>query len=119
MEIAIRDYSPETDDGYIYSTWIKYAWYSPKEPIQLNKPEFFKRKTEEINSLLIKGRTKVACIKEDPAIIMGYCVVSEGELKWICVKKDFRNQGIEELLKQSLKGYLNEPSKEIRSGSKG
>ncbi len=113
MLITIRNYNPETDDGYIYSTWTKYAWYSPKEPIKMPKPEFFKAKALEIASILARGQAKVACLKEDDSVIMGYCVAADGEVKWLCVKKDFRNQGIEKLLTHSLKGHINEEGREF------
>ncbi len=104
MEITIRPYTSETDDSYIYSTWTKYSWYSPIEPIDLPKNVYFIKKAEQIKYFLESGLTKVACLKDEPYVIIGYVVAHNNEIKWLCVKKDFRNQGIEEFLLKSVKG---------------
>ena len=103
MEIIIRAYAPETDDGYIYSTWTKYAWYSPENPIKAKKNQFFKLKSREIKELLGKALVRIACIKDNPYVIMGYIVINDGKKVWMCVKKDYHNQGIETLLMKGIK----------------
>ena len=105
-EVTIRSYNPMTDDSYIYSTWSKYAWYSSKDPISISKHQFFKQKNAYIKDILQNGVVKVACVKDDPYVIMGYIVVHNNKVEWLCVKKDYHNQGIEELLKRSLKGRI-------------
>ncbi len=96
--ITCRPYEYPNDDAYIYSTWTKYAWYSPKSPISLPKGEWMKEKCQEIKDLLQNGIVRIACIKECPSVIMGYAVFRDGELKWMCIKKQYRNQGIERML---------------------
>jgi hypothetical protein len=107
LEIIVRAYKPE-DDPYIYSTWSKYAWYSPKEPIKISKANFFRQQIKLIKDMLEEGHVGVACIKETPYVIMGYIVVYQGKILWMCIKKDFQNQKIDQLLLNSVKGILNE-----------
>lgn len=108
MEIVIRDYNPKTDDPYIYSTWTKYSWYSPKEEIHVSKKEYFSHLIQHIKYVLMKGETKIACLKDDPYVIIGYIVMHENNISWKCIKKDYHNQGIDELLIKSIKGKINE-----------
>lgn len=105
--VTLREYEPGTDDPYIYSTWSKYSYYSPKRPVKISKDKFFKDKNAEIKEIITHGKVKVACIKDDPYVIIGYIVVKDGNLEWICVKKDYHEQGIESLLIRSMKGELN------------
>ncbi len=108
IEIVIRDYNSSSDDPYIYSTWTRYAWYSSVEPILLSKNQWFREKIREIKDILSVETVNVACFKNDPYVITGYIVAKGGELKWICVKKDYHNQGIENLLKSSMKGKIHD-----------
>jgi hypothetical protein len=101
-EIIVRDYDFSIDNGYIYSTWTKFSYYSSLEPIDIPKEEFFKRKIAEIDHHLEKGVTKIACLKEDPEIILGYITALDGKSLWLCIKKDFRKSQIEALLKKSI-----------------
>jgi hypothetical protein len=109
-EIIVRDYDFSIDNGYIYSTWTKFSYYSSLIPIEIPKEEFFKQKVEYIERVLEKATTKVACLKDDEEIILGYIVVLNGKLEWKCIKKDFRKSDIEALLLKAVKGKLHEGS---------
>lgn len=108
LEVVIRPYNAEIDDAYIYSSWSKYSWFSPQEPHTLPKGLFFKAKIAEIKKLLTAGDVKIACLKNTPFMLVGYIVAYEGKLSWICVKKDYHRQGIDALLKNSMKGRIHE-----------
>jgi predicted GTPase len=114
IEIIIRAYDPEVDDAYIYSTWTKYAYYSPTHPITISKSKFMKEKINEIRNYLNNGHVGIACVKGSPAVIMGYIVTHHDQIKWLCIKKEYHKEGIDELLKNSIKEYLDGP-KEDRS----
>lgn len=102
MEIKIREYDPHNDSAYIYSTWTRYSYYSPVEPITLSKREFFQLKTAEIKAALQHAQVKIACLKETPFVILGYIVMYQQKLLWKCVKKDFHHMGIDEILLKSV-----------------
>lgn len=108
MKIIIRPYDPKIDNPYIYATWTKFAWYSPKDPIVVSKKEWFKHKITQIQHALQEGQVKIACIDETPDVIMGYIIVKDGKVEWMCVKNQFRDQGIETLLIKSIKPLLTE-----------
>lgn|SRR4051812_2554624 len=105
--IVIRNFHAPTDAPYIYSTWSKYSWYSPKAPLRVKKRNFFRQKIGEIRELLDKSIVHIACMKDDPDFIVGYIVVYEGKMEWSCIKKSYRNQGIEGLLVHSVKGKID------------
>jgi hypothetical protein len=108
IEIIVRTYDPEIDDAYIYSTWTKYCYYSPIQPILISKSKFMKDKINEIKNCLQQGHVSVACVKDAPEVIMGYIVENAGKIQWLCVKKEFHKEGIDTLLKNSIKEWLHE-----------
>lgn len=110
VEIVIRSYIPIQDDPYIYSSWTRYAWYSAQGPIALPKREWFALKIREIKEILAHGDVHVACFSDDPTSIAGYIAVQDHAVKWLCVKKIYHHQGIEQLLTHSMKEQLHDPA---------
>lgn len=41
-----------------------------------------------------RNTVKVACLKDDPEIILGYAIYNEFNLHWVFVKKSWREIGI-------------------------
>lgn len=107
IEIIIRPYQSDIDDAYIYSTWRKYAWYSSPTKIDIPKAQFFREKTQEIKKILEQGYVKTACFKNDPDTFMGIIVVFDGKIEALFIKRDYLKEGIDELLKKSVKDKLN------------
>lgn len=105
VEIILRPYTPETDDPYIYSTWTKYAWYSPPEPIRTPKAQWFAEKIQSIKELLPRATIRIACFKDQPYVIAGYIVIAHGRTQWLCIKKEYRDEGIEALLTQDKRPH--------------
>lgn len=120
IEIILRDYDPKTDDPYIYSTWTRYCWYSPKEPHHIpesKKAAWFRGKTKEIKKVLETSKVKVACFRGMTYVIVGYIVSSGEDVIWTCVKKDYQGQGIESLLTKSIKEKKSEVTRDPRGNS--
>ncbi len=111
FEVVVRPYQPIKDDAYIYSTWTKYAYYSPKVKVLEKKQKWFENKIKEIKDILSKGIIHVACLKGTPNMIMGYIAVMDKKVVWMCVKKNYHKQGIENILIKSMKGNLDEERK--------
>jgi len=103
-EVKIRPYDPSIDSGYIYSTWTRSSFYTPKEPITVPKQQFFKEKRAQIHEILKTARVKIACLQEDPETIFGCIVYTKEKIEWLCVKKSFLNSEIHTLLLMSVKG---------------
>ena len=105
--VTIRQYDPKIDDPYIYSTWTRYAYSHPKEPILIPKQEWHAAKIQEIKGILSKETVHIACIKDEPYMVVGYIVVHGKDVQWLCIKKDYQNQGIDKLLMDSMKEKLD------------
>ena len=97
IRVRIRDYEPKQDEAFLYATWCKNAYYSPKEPITKSKKAWFDDKIKTIQDLLTRSSVHIACFSDHPFVIVGCVVESESGLEWLYVKKDYRNQGVEEL----------------------
>lgn len=111
--IAMRGYLPE-DENFIYKTWLDGLKYG-NSPNKLDQDtdesneHWFKYAFEEIeyktfcekyrkiiNHILSKSgvSVKLACLKEDPGVIVGYSVADRDILHWVYVKVAWRNIGI-------------------------
>lgn len=97
LNVITRDMEPR-DIPCIYSTWRNSAYYGSKKDHVQPAKIFFKMQTVKIKSILDKSQTKIACLEEDPDLIIGYVVWSGTHLDWIYVKADYRLKGIGGLL---------------------
>jgi GNAT superfamily N-acetyltransferase len=99
--IAIRPYLPN-DENFIYSTALSGLYYGDSWFSKIKKMIFINTYREILKAILAKPTTevRVACIKDDPDEIKGYCIlVNNGSaLMWVFVKKDWRKQGIAKAL---------------------
>lgn len=84
------------DKNFILATWLKglrYGndWYGEIEP-----SVYFAVYHQIIEVILADKRVtvKVACLKDDPDVVLGYSVYSGNRLDWLFVKRAWRNIGI-------------------------
>jgi len=98
LNVVLRDYIPATDQACLYATWRNAAFYGARRKHQMSAKTFFKRQTTKIDDMLLNAEVKVACLEDDPTLIIGYSVFTGSHLNWVYVKKDYRNKGIGELL---------------------
>lgn len=94
--IAVRDYSPETDKNFVYSTWLRGCYYGSDFYGSIHKDTFFKEYGKFLDQLLARPGTelKVACLLSDPDTILGYACYKGSTLHWVYVKEVFRKKGI-------------------------
>lgn len=94
--IAIRPLDPRGDTGFIIETWLKGLRFSNTWFERIDHEAYFKNYLGIIKSIL--GRpsvtTYVACLKDDPDVIIGYAVTEPQILHWVFVRKDWRRAGI-------------------------
>lgn len=102
VEIILRDLDRLTDSAYIHATWAKFEYHSNKHNIETPKKLWFKEKSEEIAQHLLMSTVRIACFKSCPTLLAGYIISLNGVKIWMCVKKDYHNQGIEQLLEKSI-----------------
>lgn len=93
--VMVRDGAP-SDFPFIMSTWLKglrfgNSWFS-----FIPSGIYYKFYSKVIETLLYQERTKVkiACLKDDPDVILGYSVFSDTSIHWAFVKKAWRKIGI-------------------------
>lgn len=93
----IRDFKEE-DKNFILATFLRGlyygdSWYSfiPKELFMVNY--------KKVGLFLVENpgvTIKVACLKEDPDVILGYSILSADyqTIHWVHVKSSWRKKGI-------------------------
>lgn len=93
--IATRDATP-ADSGFIFATWLRGLRYGNSWFELIESVVYFKVYHDFIESILNRPTTviKIACLKDDPEVILGYSVYSGTSLHWVFVKKAWRSIGI-------------------------
>lgn len=93
----IRDYKPE-DEVFIYATWLRGLYYGDSWFTAINKDTFMKEYKKIIYNILQNPNIviRVACLKDDADVILGYSVVNKSEtvLHWCFVKTAWRKIGL-------------------------
>lgn len=93
--VIIRDSNPN-DRNFIFSTWLKGLRYGNDFFGDIDSAPYYKHYHHFINAVLSKPDTtvKVACLKEDPEVILGYSVYRGDTVHWVQVKSAWRLIGI-------------------------
>ncbi len=93
--VTLRDFQP-ADKNFILSTWLKGLRYGNDWFEAIESKIYFEFYHNVIEIILSRPDTvvKVACLKDDPEVILGYSVYAGNRLDWIFVKKAWRSIGI-------------------------
>lgn len=107
VRVVIREYLPEQDRAFIYSSWRNSAFYlasvkTEQERFQKDPKAFFREQTALIRDVLDKAIVKIACVQDAREIILGYAVARGSHLDWVYVKLEFRGRGIGQALTNNL-----------------
>ena len=91
----IRDYKPE-DHAFIMSTFLRGLYYGNGFFTMMPKDLFMAYYKIVGEALLSKSQVKVACLKDEVDVILGYSIMSQdfSAVHWVFVKSAFRKQGI-------------------------
>lgn len=93
----IRDMLPE-DRNFILATFLRGLYYGDSWFSVIPKPVFMDNYSKIASALVDnpKNMIKVACLKEDQSVILGYSILSPNfnKIAWVHVKKAWRKQGI-------------------------
>lgn len=106
------------DIPFIMSTWLRGLRYGNPWFHLIEKNVYYKVYKAVIESILSKETTSVtiACLKDDPEVILGFCVYDGPRLHWVHVKQAWRNIGIARALvpsKISVVSHLTEVGKSL------
>lgn len=96
--ISVRDAVP-ADDSFILSTWLKRLYHDNDEKSyigEMNSDDFYLNYEKVIKYILKKPAVwvRIACLKDDPDVIVGYAVIEKNILHWVYTKKGWRELGI-------------------------
>lgn len=93
--VAIRDYA-EDDKNFILATWLRGLRYGCEFFKDVESKAYFNTYQKALQTVLAnkKTRIQVACLKEDPAVILGYVSYSGDVLHWVFCKREWRGIGI-------------------------
>lgn len=92
----------EDDNNFILSTWLRGLYYGESWFSLIDKKAFMKNYHTFLEQLLASDlvNVRVACLKDDPEVILGYAVVSSDHaaVHWVFTKSAWRNIGIAKML---------------------
>jgi hypothetical protein len=108
--VAIRAYAAE-DKNFILATFLRGLYYGESIYSRMHKRTFME-KFHQVAETALNLPTiyiRVACLKDDPDVILGYAVLSRNNaLHWVFVKKSWRGIGIcKDLVPESTKTVTN------------
>ncbi len=110
--VILRDFDLIQDEAYIYASWRNSSYYSALVRPIIAPQSYFRLKTRQIRNILETAQVKIACFKDTPIVIAGYCVYTGDHLDWIFVKPDYRLKGIGALLfPKNIKTVTNDLTK--------
>lgn len=93
----VRDYSIE-DKNFICATFLRGLYYGDSWFSMIPKDVFMDNYKKVIQTLIDSPHVsvKIACLKEDPSIILGYSILSADfqSIHWVFVKSVWRKKGI-------------------------
>ena len=93
LPYKIRLASPD-DISFIYSSWLKSYRFGSHVGKQTRSMVFFEEYREIIDTILARSSVIVACLEDDPHIILGYVVSEPGIVHYGFIKESFREMGI-------------------------
>ena len=97
--VSIREALP-ADRAFILATWLRALYYGDTFFSMIPKDRFMKHYHKLVERFIDSpsALVQVACLKDDPEVILGYSVCHSSAdgivLDWIYVKKPWRGIGI-------------------------
>ena len=93
MKWAVRQGMP-SDFTFIVKTMSSGYYYGNDYLQAIPQDEFMIRFRKFIEQKLPQVEVRVACLPDDPDVILGYCLFNGPVLHWIYTKKPWRKFGI-------------------------
>lgn len=93
--VEIRNAVP-SDVNFILATWLRGLRYGNEWFEMIDSKAFFENYNKVANAILSHPNTtvKVACLKEDHDVILGYAVLGKDCLHWAHIKSPWRKIGL-------------------------
>ena len=108
-KVVVRDYDMEHDAAMLFSTWRNALWYDNPNRDESKNHAFFRSCSRLIKTIIANPYTRVyiACLSDDPSLILGTAVLNKDNLVWVYVKADYRGKGIATLLTKGFATVSN------------
>lgn len=88
----------ESDNNFVLATMLRGLYYGDSWFSTIPKAIFMSHYKQIVSALLRHPKTllQVACLKDDPDVILGYSLLSSDyqTVHWVFVKSAWRNKGI-------------------------
>ncbi len=93
--IDFRD-GVDADHAYIYSSWLQGLRYANDYFELIEKSAYFEHQHKLIEDILndFEVTVRIACLREDPSVILAYAVYKNDRLDWVLVKSRWRGIGL-------------------------
>lgn len=113
-EVIIRDFQQD-DLNFILSTWLKSYRLDSKFTNFIRNSVFYPWHERLIKKILARENTRpyVACLKEDPFVILGYLITEGPVVHFAYVKGPFRRMGIFKTMMKAAAIDLQAPGERI------
>ncbi len=84
------------DAPFIFSTWLKGLRFGNDWYGLIESKAYFEVQHKLIEQILSKPNVtvRVACLKDEPNVILGYAVYAGSRVDWIHIKKSWRGIGL-------------------------
>lgn len=94
--IVTRPWNLDTDKAFVLSTWLRGAYYGDSWFSLIPKDRFMQAYEPFLQKLLDTPGVDVtvACLAEDPDVLIGYVVHTNTVVHWMFVKKSWRKIGV-------------------------
>lgn len=107
--IKIRLYNPETDKGFVFSSFLDGLYYGNPYYREIDKASYYKNYSTVVEHLLTKQGSVplIACLEDDEDVILGFAILEANKLNgeansafkgdllhYVFVKKAWRGKGI-------------------------
>ncbi len=107
-----------SDRNFIFATWLRGLYYGDSWFNKIPKPIFMENYHKVIERILDQSNVtiKVACLADDPDVILGYSIyrtanfggIVVNTLDWVFVKSAWRKIGIgKKLLPDKIQAYTH------------
>jgi len=98
----------ETDYPFLFATYLQNNWYDKTNSTILKKDMWMSLQHKRLEKVLESQPVKVACLQEDPDVILGYAF-HDNDKPFVYVKLAWRSEKLN--LKQALTNALGEEQK--------
>ena len=92
------------DVPFLFATYLKHNWYDKRNSTMLPKMVWTLAQRKKLSKIIEEQKVRVACLSDDPDIILGYGFMDNDKKPFVYVKLAWRNSPykIEELLTTTI-----------------